>query len=133
MTGNDILVISGLLGLAIGFMLELYRQLLLDPVLLNGQPLPDWLEPARFLLLIGSLAVLGYGVAFKGVIEWGVGMFVLGALLAQWGAPVLVLAHDFLGIASPVGFLALLTIGLHGIVAAWGAVAYSIAASDRSS
>ena len=118
------LLVSGFAGLASGFALELYRQLLLDPVLFGAQQPADWVPPARLLLLFGSVAVLFYAGTVSNIDERWRDTFVSGALFAQWGAPVILALATLLGPASPAGFLSLVLIALHVVVASVAAASH---------
>ncbi len=116
------LLASGFAGLAAGFALELYRQLLLDPVLLGVQQPADWVASARLLFLFGSVAVLFYAGTVSNIDEGWRDLFVNAALLAQWGAPLTLALAALFGPGSPAGFLTLVLTALHAVVASTVAV-----------
>lgn len=116
------LFVSGFAGIAVGFSFELYRQLLLDPVILGDQVPPEWLASARLLLLLGSIVVVAYATIVPDVIGGWRDVFVAVSVLAQWGTPILFILNDILEVGSPVGFLGITAIFFHVIVAIWATI-----------
>lgn len=104
---------SGFLGLAAGFGLELYRLVLLDPIVGGAQSPPEWIAPARLLLIAGSLAVFAYASALEMVDDEHRDGLVTLVVLAQWATPATIYFAALLGVASPAGFLLLIAVGLH--------------------
>lgn len=108
-----LLIFSGFMGLAVGFGLELYRLALLDQVLGTGVA-PDWLRAARFTLLVGSIAVVLFGLYLDVLFDGWLDVVVIGLLIGQWGLPIshyLETAHGgpgnlygFVGLASAACF-----------------------------
>lgn len=104
---------SGFVGLAGGFGLVLYRQVLLDPIIWGTQLPPDWLAPALFFLLVGSIATFAYAMVLT-EFERGFHRGLTTAVVcAQWGLPATHLLADVFGIGSPAAFLVFVAIGLH--------------------
>lgn len=108
---------SGFAGITASFALELYRRLLLDPVVLTGRDPGEWVASATLLLFFGSVAVLWYPTALAELDETGHGTFVVAALVAQWGTPLALSLDAFLGLASPAGFLFLVVLALQVLLA----------------
>lgn len=113
---------SGFVGLAGGFGLELYRQVLLDPVVRGAQLPPDWLAPALLFLLVGSIATFAYAMVLNEFERASHRGLTAAVVCAQWGLPATHLLADVFGIGSPAGFLVFVAIGLHVGVASIVAV-----------
>lgn len=103
--------ISSVVGLAVWFGLESYRQAVLDPVI-GGQGVPpEILDVVQRPLLVGSIAVLVYAYALSMADESpGTDRALQLAILAQWAAPMFFaadVASDGISTFSYLGLVSL--------------------------
>lgn len=128
-----LLVLSGLVGVGAGMGLELYRLAMLDPVV-GTRTVPEWVEPARFALLVGSLVVFTYGMAIDDLFTDLRPIIGTCLVVGQWGLPLGIILDGRSGAASSAfGFLALAstTLLVVGTLAFVGAYLRSLRASRR--
>ncbi|SEH15526.1 hypothetical protein SAMN04487967_2120 [Natronorubrum sediminis] len=115
--------VSGLAGLAAWFAMELYAQLVRDPVLYGGQSVPpEFLEAAQQSLLVGSIVVVVYGqILTQGSADSEPGWLRSLAIGVQWGIPTLIALDAIVGGVSNLGFLVLVSL-LAGVIAILGII-----------
>ncbi|MDG5821808.1 hypothetical protein [Natronococcus sp. A-GB7] len=120
-----ILRASGFVGLAAGFGIEFYIALLRDPILYEGaHSIPSWLSAISVPLLIGSVAVLIYGVVLNEIFKGWVDLVTICALGGQWGVPLGIYLSASTGAGNPIALLVPVGYGLHALAAIAVAVAY---------
>ena len=116
---------SGLLGIAVWFGLELYRQLIRDALFLGGQGVPpDVLDVVQPLLLAGTVLVLASTYALSEADE-GARRLLRFAIGVQWLVPGLFAVDAVLGGTSIFAFFGLLVLVLGVLVPAGTIVAKS--------
>lgn len=118
--------VSGLIGLTIGFGVQLYTAVLQDPIIYReAQLIPGWLSTVSTTLLIGSLAVLVYGQMIDEVVMGWIDLVALCAIGGQWATPIGVYLSATLTAGTPAGLLTLVGYALHALVAGVMSIAYA--------
>lgn len=104
--------VSGLLGFGAWFALELYRQLIQDPILFGGQGIPpEFVVTAQQSLLVGSIVVIVYGqILAQGSAAKSPGSLRSLAIGVQWGVPVLFALDAIIDGFTSLGFFALVAL-----------------------
>lgn len=123
--------VSGIVGLAVGLGIEWYRLILLDPVV-GSENVASWIVDVRTAVLVGSVAVVIYGLVIEGLFGNAVGYVLIGAMLAQWGVPSMMLLEAVAGgLRSSFGYFVLVFSGLHVLIAGSVAVVFTYQGWER--